>query len=265
MSKLTNKTVWITGASSGIGENLALLLAEKNNTLILSSRSREKLELLKSRCEGKNCNCHVYTIDLSDQESVESTANDVLSKFNKIDLLINNGGISQRSFIEETPIDVDRKIMEVNFFGQVALTKKVLPVMVKNKSGHIAVTSSIVGIFGFPLRSAYSSSKHALHGFFETLKIEQKNNNINVSIIIPGRIRTNISVNAINKDGNAYGVMDEGQDAGMDPVKCAEKIIKSLEKGRYEIYVGGKELIMVFLRKKFKRLFFKLAANVKPT
>ena len=265
MTKLHQKTIWITGASSGIGKSLALSLAAKKNTLILSSRNEQNLNSLKNECEALGSSCYIATLDLSDQGSIEKAAEDVLSKFEEIDLLINNGGISQRSFSEETPLDVERKIMEINYFGQVILTKKVLPVMIKRKQGQIAVTSSIVGIFGFPLRSTYSASKHALHGYFETLKIEQKKNNIQVSLIIPGRIRTNISYNAVAKDGKSHGIMDEGQDKGMDPDKCARKIIRSLEKNKYEILIGGKELIMVFLRRNFKRLFFKLASNIKST
>lgn len=265
MTKLTNKTIWITGASSGIGESLAIELAKNHNQIIISARSEDKLELIKQKCEELGSKCHVAKLDLSDPESIDKKADEVLKAFPKIDLLINNGGISQRSLVEDTPIENDRKIMEVNFFGQINLTKKVLPSMIKNKSGHIAVTSSIVGKFGFPLRSAYSASKHALQGYFETLKIEQKNNHIKVSIIIPGRIRTNISLYAIDKKGEMQGKMDKGLAEGMDPVKCAKKIITSLEKAKYEIMVGEKELLMLYFRKYFKKLFFKLAGNVKPT
>lgn len=265
MTKFANKTIWITGASSGIGESLALMLAERDNTLILSSRNKASLEKVKAKCEAKGSSCYISTMDLSNPESIESAANDVLSKYTTIDLLINNGGISQRSYIQETPVSLDRKIMEINYFGQIALTKKVLPVMVAQKSGHIAVTSSIVGIFGFPLRSAYSASKHALHGFFETLKIEQKENNINVSIIVPGRIHTKISFNAVTKEGVAQGIMDHGQNQGMDADVCAKKIIGGIEKKKFEILVGGKELLMVYFRRYLTRMFFKIAGKVQPT
>ena len=265
MKKFTDKIIWITGASSGIGESLAMQLSQQKNTIILSSRNTDKLEELAKKCNKLGGSAFVAPIDLSNSDSINKTADLVLEKYNKIDLLINNGGISQRSYVDETPVEVDRKIMEINFFGQVTLTKRVLKNMIASKSGHIAVTSSIVGKFGFPLRSAYSASKHALQGFFETLKIEQKINNINVSIIIPGRIQTNISVNALLKDGESHGIMDAGQQGGMDVNFCAKKIIKGLEKQKYEIMVGGKELIMVFLRKFFKGIFFKLAAKVKST
>jgi dehydrogenase/reductase SDR family member 7B len=255
----------MTGASSGIGESLAINLAERNNTLILSARNTEKLEALKVTCEKLGSKCFVAPLDLSDGLSIENTANKVLAQFPKIDVLVNNGGISQRSLIEESGMDIDRKIMEVNYFGQVALTKKVLPGMIKNKNGQIAVTSSIVGIFGFPLRSAYSASKHALHGFFETLKIEQKQNNIRVSIFIPGRVHTHVSLNAIDKHGKAQGIMDHGQDSGMPPEKCAKKMVRGLEKEKYEVLIGGKELIMVFLRRNLKKIFFILASKIKPT
>ncbi len=265
MTRLTNKTIWITGASSGIGESLALELASKKNNLIISARNTEKLEQVKVECERQGSKCYVAPIDLADPDSIDKTADEVLKIYPDIDMLINNGGVSQRSMVHETPVAIDRKIMEVNFFGQVILTKKVLPQMIAKKQGHLVVTSSIVGKFGFPLRSTYSASKHALQGFFETLKIEQKINRIKVSIIIPGRVNTNISLYAIKKDGNMHGKMDEGLDAGMDVKRCAKKLIKGLEKNKYEILVGGKEILMVRIRKYFKGLFFRIASNIKPT
>jgi dehydrogenase/reductase SDR family member 7B len=202
--------------------------------------------------------------DLEQEKSVVSAANKVMSEGVKIDCLYHFGGIGQRSFANETPMLINRKIFEVNFFGTVALTKAILPAMIENGGGHIAVTSSIVGKFGFPYRSAYSASKHALHGFFESLRAENKKNNIRVSIIIPGRIKTNISLNAINKNGNAHGIMDEGQDKGKTAEAGAKIICRKLKKEPKEIMVGGKEMLMIYIRRFFPALYYYLSLKVKP-
>jgi len=185
------------------------------------------------------------------------------AQFNQLDYLIINGGISQRSYIKETPLEIDRQLMEVNYFGHIAITKAVLPYMIKQQSGHIATVSSIVGVFGFPLRSAYSASKHALHGFYETLRIEHLKDHIKVSIIIPGRVKTNISLNAINENGLPYNKLDEGQAKAMSPKKAAKGILKGLRKEKKEILIGGTELIMVYLKRFFPFIFHRIANKVK--
>ena len=260
-----DKIIWITGASSGIGEALALEWSGYKPQLILSGRNLEKLEEVKNKCESKGAKCVIIPLDLTKKESIEEAADKVLSKFQKVDVLVNNGGISQRSTSIETPIEVDRTIMETNFFGAVTLTKAVLPVMVRNSGGHIVVISSIVGKFGFPLRTAYAASKHALQGYFEALRSEMSPDNIKITIVSPGRIYTNISFNAIDKDGAKHGVMDSGQAKGMPADKCARKIIKAVKVYRKEILVGKGETIMVYIRKYLPWLFYKLASKVKPT
>jgi short-subunit dehydrogenase len=166
--------------------------------------------------------------------------------------------------VSETPLFIDRKIFEINYFGAVALTKAVLPGMIKNGGGHISATSSLVGKFGFPYRSAYSASKQALHGFFESLRAENIKNNIKVSIVIPGRVKTNISVNAIDKDGKKHGKMDEGQDSGITAEKAAKIICRNLKRNKKEILVGGKELIMIHIRRFLPRLYYFLSSRIKP-
>ncbi len=260
-----NKTIWITGASSGIGEALAMEWAEYSSRLILSGRNMEKLEEVKLACQKKKAECLVVRLDLTDGQSIDEACQKVFSKYPTIDILVNNGGISQRSTSVETPIDVDRKIMETNFFGAIALTKKVLPGMIKNAAGHIVVISSIVGKFGFPLRTAYSASKHALQGYFDSLRAEMAPDNINVTIVSPGRITTNISLNAIDKDGNKHGIMDPGQANGFPVDGCAKKIVSAVRKNKKDILIGGKETIMVSIRKYFPSLYYRMASKVKPT
>ena len=259
----TNKTVWITGASSGIGKAVALELSKENTNLILSDRNETGLAEVAEACEKNNCTTLIVPMDLGNEKSVELAARQVLDKKLKIDCLYQFAGISQRSLVSETPMFVDRKIFEINFFGAIALTKAVLPEMIKNGGGQLAVTSSLVGKFGFPLRSSYSATKHALHGFFESLRAENKQNNIQVSIFIPGRVKTNISVNAITKDGSKHGKMDAGQDTGITPEKAAKIIIRGLRKNKKEILVGGKELIMVHIRRFLPRLYYYLSSRIK--
>ncbi len=260
----SNKTIWITGASSGIGRAVALELSHYNTRLILSGRNQEELDTVAALCKNNGSSTCVAPFDLQDEKSVTEAADKVLATEEKIDCLYQFGGISQRSFASETPLHVDRKIFEVNFFGTIALTKAVLPFMIKNGGGHIAATSSIVGKFGFPCRSAYSASKHALHGFFESLRAENVSNKIRVSMIIPGRIKTNISVNALDKGGNKHGKMDEGQDKGMSAEASAKAICKKLKREKKEILVGGMDLLMIHIRRFFPFLYYYLSPKVKP-
>ena len=260
----TDKTIWITGASSGIGKAVAIKLSKENTHLILSDINEKGLREVADICKKNGCTTKIAPVDLSDEKSVNSVIMRVIDKKTTIDCLYHFAGISQRSLVRETPIFVDRKIFEINFFGAVALTKAVLPEMINNGGGQIAVTSSIVGKFGFPYRSSYSATKHALHGFFESLRAENKHNNIQVSIIIPGRVKTNISINAINKDGKTHAKMDDGQDSGITAEKAAGIICRNLKKNKKEILVGGKELMMVHIRRFLPRLYYYMSSRIKP-
>lgn len=260
----SGKNIWVTGASSGIGQAVALELSKEHAHLILSGRNESSLRETAECCKQNGSTSLIMPFDLGIENSVVSAANAVLSKGIIPDCLFHFGGISQRSLAHETSLNVDRKIFEVNFFGTIALTKVILPEMIKNGGGHIAVTSSVVGKFGFPYRSAYSASKHALHGFFESLRAESSGKNIRISLIVPGRIRTAISVNAINRDGAAHGIMDEGQAHGMLPERSAEIIVRKLKKEHKEIIVGGKEIIMVYIHRFIPKLYYFLSSKLKP-
>ena len=262
--KFTGKTLWITGASSGIGRAVAIELSGKKCHLILSSRKKVELDEVAEICRKNGSTAVVIPFDLADPLSIAAAAKIVLEKERNIDGLYHFGGISQRSYANETAIEVDRRIFEVNFFGTIELTKLILPVMIKNGRGQIGVTSSIVGKFGFPYRSSYAATKHALHGFFESLRAENSANNIVVSMIIPGRVKTKISLNALDKDGHAHDKMDTGQDKGISAEKSAKIIVKKLEKEKNEILVGGSELIMVHIRRFFPRLYYYLSTKVEP-
>jgi short-subunit dehydrogenase len=190
-------------------------------------------------------------------------ADQVLRDHRRIDILVNNGGISQRALTVETDLEVDRRIMEVNYFGQVALTKAVLPFMLQQKDGHLVVLSSLTGKFGFPLRSAYAASKHALHGFFETLWLENRDHGLRVTLVNPGRIRTQVSVNALTKDGTPSGEMDPGQAKGMSAKKCAHQILTAVHRNQFELTIGSLgEQFMVWLKRHFPGLFHALVRKV---
>lgn len=265
MKNFQDKVVWITGASSGIGEALAYQFAQKGATLILSARRVTELERVKATCgEDKADRIHIVPLDLTQTEGVEALANEWVKKLGHIDVLINNGGISQRSLAVETPMSVDRRIMEVNYFGQVALTKAVLPHMIKQQSGHIAAISSLTGKFGFPLRSAYAASKHALHGYFETVLLENHANGIGVTVVNPGRIKTAISINALGKDGEATGVMDPGQAKGLPADVCAARIIRAIQRNRPDVTIGKADVLMVYFKRYIPGLFRAIAKRIDP-
>jgi short-subunit dehydrogenase len=259
------KVVWITGASSGIGEALAIEFAKQGAQLILSSNQLSDLESVNKRCCGLGAECFIQFLDVTEIDKMQLVAENLIAKFGKIDVLVNNAGISQRALVIETPIEVDRRIMEIDYFGTIALTKIVLPYMIQNGGGYIAVTSSISGKFGFPLRSAYSAAKHALHGFFETLRAETYEQNIKVLIAFPGRIKTDISMHALTKDGTAHGKMDEGQNTGVSAEKCAKQYINAIRKDKKEVLIGARELLMVYIHKFLPNLFYKLARKINPT
>ena len=260
-----NKVVWITGASSGIGEALTYEFARQGARLIISSNQQSELEKVQERCMEMGAECFIQFLDVTAIDQMPSITEKLINQFKKIDVLVNNAGISQRSLVVETSLEIDRKIMEIDYFGTIALTKTVLPYMIQNGGGYIATTSSISGKFGFPLRSAYSAAKHALHGFFETLRAEVYQHNIKVLIAFPGRIKTNISMHALTKDGTAHGKMDEGQNTGISAEKCAKQYLKAIRKDKKEVLIGSSELLMVYIHKFLPGLFYKLARKINPT
>jgi dehydrogenase/reductase SDR family member 7B len=255
MSHFKDKVVWITGASSGIGEALAKAFAAEGAKLVLSARRKEELERVKKECQLDDVHCLVLPLDLSDTSSIDSLTQTVVAKFSRIDVLVNNGGISQRSLAKDTPIEIDRKIMEVNFFGQIAITKSVLRVMLQQKQGHIVVISSIAGKFGFWFRTAYSSSKHALHGFFEALRLETEADGIKVLMAVPGKIQSDISIHALKEDGSQNNVMEQSQKEGMPAAECAAIILDAMKSNKEEILIGGREIKAVWLKRHFPKWF----------
>jgi short-subunit dehydrogenase len=257
------KVAWITGASSGIGESLVHEFIKRGATVIASSNDIVGLERVKADCADKSGMVNCVPFDLADTSGIDKIVEQQVNSLGRIDYLLNIGGISQRARIDETPIWLDRKIFEINYFGTIALTKAVLPYMLRQKSGHILATSSISGRFGFPLRSAYSASKQALHGFFETLYLENKKFNIKASVIIPGRVRTAISIHALDAQGKEHGKLDAGQAKGVTSQKAAQIIVRGMLRNKREILVGRSELMMLHIRRYCPWLFFRIADKIK--
>jgi len=202
MAYYTNKKVWITGASAGIGRALALTLAKQGANLVLSSRKEASLIEVKKDC-GDSVNVDILVLDLEDHEGIERVFYENQSLIQDVDILINNGGISQRSKVSETEFSVYKKLMDVNYLGAVQLSRLILPFFMRRQKGHFVVMSSVAGKFGVPYRSGYSAAKMALHGFFDSLRAEVSQSGIYVSIICPGFVKTDISKNAITGDGKS--------------------------------------------------------------
>lgn len=252
------KVIWLTGASSGIGEALTYELAQKGCKLIISSRRKEELQRVKEKVSvDKQDSIIILPLDLAVSETLADITRQAVKSFGHIDILINNGGISQRSLGKETSEAVDRKIMEVNYFGTVAITKHLLPHFLERGQGHFVTVSSLVGKFGTPYRSAYSASKHALHGFYDSLRAELYQDNIDITLVCPGFIHTNVSINALTGTGKESGQMDQGQANGMPAHVFARKMIRAVERQKREVNIGGKEKYAVLLKRFFPGLFSK--------
>jgi dehydrogenase/reductase SDR family member 7B len=259
---MSKSVIWITGASSGIGEAAAKKFSKQGFQVIISARNEVELDRVKSECTDSS-EVQVLPLDLIEINSFEEKVKQAIAFFGKVDIVLHNGGISQRSLINETGLEVDRKLMEVNFFGTVALTKAILPHFVAQKSGQFAVVSSLVGKFGSPYRSSYAASKHALHGFFDTLRAEHFQDNLFVTMICPGFIRTNVSINALTADGSTLGKMDEAQEKGMSPEDCATEIFSAVTQKKEEVYIGGKETLAVHIKRFLPGIFSKIIKKAK--
>jgi len=236
MTSFDGKVVWITGASSGLGEALAMELARVGARLVLTARRSDRLEAVRERCAASRA--ALLPLDLADAEAIPEAVRHAESLFGGIDVLVCNAGISQRATAQETDITVVRRIFEVNFFATVGLANGVLPAMKRRGGGQIVVVSSVVGRFGAPGRSAYSASKHALHGYFDSLRAEVWKEGIGVTLVLPGAVRTEIALHALMGDGSPQERRDPRLEAGADPKECARQIVRAVRSGRPEVTVG---------------------------
>lgn len=261
---MNNKVVWITGASSGIGEALVYQYSQMGAKLILSARNRDELYRVKNNCKSP-VNVHVLQLDLEKTDALADKAQEALRIYGHIDLLINAGGISQRALALETTHQTEKRLMDINFWGTVALSKAVLPGMIAKGEGKVVCISSLVGKFGTPLRSAYAASKHALHGYFDSLRAEVGDKNINIILVCPGFIKTKVTINALTAAGTPQGTMDEAQEQGMPADECAKQIVQAIKNNKEEVYIGGKEVKGVLFKRLFPLRFSKYIKTAKVT
>lgn len=259
-----DKVVWVTGASSGIGEAVAYAFVKDGAKVIISARREKELERVKAASTHPE-NVRILPLDIAEHDQMPAKAKEAMDFFGRIDVMFHNAGISQRSLVVDTGLDTDRKLMEVNYLGTVALTKALLPLVLPKGGCHFAVITSLVGKFGSPYRSGYAASKHALHGFFDSMRAELFNQGVKVTIICPGYITTNVSINALTGDGSTQGTMDTKTAAGMEPSVAAAKMLKGIEKGKLEMYVGGTETWAVHLKRFFPGIFASVLQKAKVT
>jgi short-subunit dehydrogenase len=245
--RFAGKIVWITGASSGIGEALATALAREGARLVLSSRRVAELERVRAGCE-RPAEHVVAPLDLARAETFPAIVAEVLARTGTIDVLVNNGGVSQRALAADADPAVERALMEVDYFGQVALTKAVLPSMRARRSGHVVVVSSVMGYVGTPGRSSYAAAKHALHGYFDCLRAELWRENIPVTLACPGYVRTHVSANAFGPRGEKHGRTDATHQRGISAGRCAAAIVRAIAARKREVYIG-REAFAIYLQR----------------
>lgn len=259
------KTVWITGASSGIGKAMALAFCKAGANVILSARNEAGLLEVKEECDSPG-RTKILPLDLLQYETFDAKTKTAFSLFNGIDILINNGGISQRSLAMQTKLEVDQKLFNTNYFGTITLTKALLPYFVRQNRGQIVVITSVVGKIGTPLRSSYAGSKHALHGFFDSLRAEIHDYNIAVTLICPGYVNTDVSINALTADGSNQNTKDSATANGLSPEVFAKKALKIIANKKQEAVIGGKlEKLAVVVKRFFPLLLSKMIRKIPVT
>lgn len=257
--------IWITGASSGIGEGLAKALSRRGARLVLSARRMEELARVRGECAYPE-KVWIYQMDMTEHDRIPAVVEQVLRQHGPVDILINNAGMTSRGLAKDTLLSVDKKMMDLNYFGPVALTKALLPQFIERKKGMIIVISSVVGKFGTPLRSSYSPSKHALQGFFDCLRGELYPFGVRVVVVIPGYVKTDITLKGLKGDGSPMAEMGHGQSHAITTGDFSERMLKALDSSREEILIGGiREMGGVYLKRFFPRLLSRVLRRAKLT
>ncbi len=260
MVQFKDKLVLVTGGGTGIGEAIAYQFARRGTNVIITGLASDPLEDAAQNCRNLGVKAWAKGVNLEDRESIDSLVAFLRQQKLEPDFFVVNAGISQRAKTLDTDFAIDRKIMEINYFGTVYLIKSLKDILLSGKPIHIAVNTSISGLFGFPLRSAYCASKHALFGFYESLMLEYPH--IKVTFIIPGRIRTNISKSALLANGEKFAQMDPGQANGMDVNKCAKIALRAIAREKHQKLIGNSELLMAYFYRYFRCLYYWLAPKV---
>ncbi len=262
MKDISGQVIWITGASSGIGEALSYAYAKRGCRLILSARDESELRRVQEGCSVPG-QVGLLPLDLSDPDKMPSLAERAIAIFGQVDMLVNNAGISQRSLIRDTGMAVYKKLMDINYLGTIGLTKAILPHFITRQRGHFVTVTSLMGIFGSPYRSGYCAAKHALHGFFDVLRMEHQEDGIAVTLICPGFVNTAIAKNALTGDGSAKRTNDARTEAGMDPHNFARQALRAIDRKKFEAYIGGREVAGAYLKRFFPRLLHRVILKSK--
>ncbi|HET7003579.1 MAG TPA: SDR family NAD(P)-dependent oxidoreductase [Puia sp.] len=249
-NQFNNKICLVTGASSGIGKALSQKLNSMGAIVILTARNRENLELVKADCTYPD-RTRILPFDMEDINKIESFARTAWNVFQNIDFVFLNAGMAIRDMVHLTDLGMVYKQMNINFFSPVALSKALLPYMREKKQGCFVVTSSLCGKFGVPKLSAYSASKHALHGFFESLRAEYESDGIHVTMITAGLVKTDITVHALKGNGTINGKMQESVAGGISPEACSNEIVRAVAVGKCDALVGGIEKYSVLVKRFF--------------
>lgn len=261
--QLTGKVVWVTGASSGLGEALARRLAAEGAELILSARRVDELQRVLAQLPRQEQHL-IVPFDATDADAVDTAIQQAISIKAKIDWLINNAGISQRSLVQDTTEQTDRRIMEVDYFAPVALTRQVLPHLLQQGAGKVVFVSSVAGLLGTQYRASYAAAKGAIHLWANSLRAEVAERGIDVAVVFPGFVKTNVSVNALTGDGSALGSMDDAQANAMSSDQFAQKLVKALLANEEFIVIGGlKERFGVWLSRLSPELMYKVIRKSK--
>lgn len=262
MIDIKGKTIWITGASSGIGKALAEVLSREKCNLVISSRNVTALETVKTLCDT-GANITILPLDLNDHTEMQELAQQAVSIYGGVDILVNNAGVSQRSLIVDTNFEVYRKLIETNYLGTVALSTALLSHFIEKGGGHFVTVTSIMGRFGSPYRSGYCGAKHALHGFFDVLRMEHDRDNVRVTLVCPGFVNTDIAKNALAGDGSVQTKNDAATLNGLAPDYVAQKIVKAIQSQKFEVYIGRKEIGGIYLKRFFPKILHKMVLKSK--
>lgn len=260
--RFAHPVVWITGASSGIGEALAYAFAAEGARLVLSSRRPAELERVRRACAAPDTHV-VLPLDILRPETFPTAVSEVIERCGRLDILVNNAGVSQRALAADASLESERALMEVNYFGPVALTKAALPALRAQPGGHIVVVSSVMGYLGTPGRSTYAAAKHALHGYFDSLRAELWRENLAVTLACPGYVRTAVSANALGPHGERHATTDRSTERGIAPERCAAAIVRAVARRRDEVYIGGWEVAGIYLKRYFPSLLARIIRKMK--
>lgn len=263
VESLNGKVVWITGASSGIGKAIAQQCAAQGAQVVLTARRHEELENVRQSLINPDQHISI-TADITDESQVRHAYEQVVQQKGRIDWLINNAGLSQRALIAETTMQTERAIMEVDYFSQVFLTKTILPNFLAQKTGRIVFISSVAGLLGTQYRASYSAAKAAIHMWANSLRAEVTDQGVGVSVIFPGFVKTNVSLNALNGQGKPQGHADEAIENGLSAEDFARQTVQALQSGEEYIVIGGKkEKLGVLVSRISPKVLYKMIRKTK--